>query len=200
MRTNFVLIDFENVQPKDLALLRNGPFKVKVFLGPNQSKIPVTLAAALQSLGSDAEYVILDSVGKNALDFHIAYYVGVLSTQEPTAFLHIISKDTGFDPLLKHLKARKVFAQRSSCIADIPFFKPQLPTTPEAQIEVVVADLIRRKGARPRTRKTLLSTLHALFRKELSEDQLEQLFASLCKRGVVKVDGPKVVYELPVEP
>ena len=64
----------------------------------------------------------------------------------------------------------------------------------------MVADLIRRKAARPRTRKTLLSTLHALFRKELSEDQLEQLFVSLCNRGVLKVDGAKVAYALPVEP
>ena len=39
MRTNFVLIDFENVQPKDLGLLKDGPFIVKLFLGPNQSKI-----------------------------------------------------------------------------------------------------------------------------------------------------------------
>ena len=46
-RTNFVLVDFENVQPKDIGLLKDGPFKVRVFLGPNQSKIPVALAAAL---------------------------------------------------------------------------------------------------------------------------------------------------------
>jgi hypothetical protein len=30
MKTNYVLIDYENVQPKDLALLKEGPFKVKV--------------------------------------------------------------------------------------------------------------------------------------------------------------------------
>jgi len=50
-RTNYVLVDFENVQPKDIGLLKDGPFKVKVFLGPNQSKIPVSLASSLQSLG-----------------------------------------------------------------------------------------------------------------------------------------------------
>jgi len=53
-RTNYVLVDFENVQPKDIGLLKDGPFSVKVFLGPNQSKIPVALAAALQSLGESA--------------------------------------------------------------------------------------------------------------------------------------------------
>jgi hypothetical protein len=198
MRTNFVLVDFENVQPKDLGLLKDGPFKVKVFLGPNQSKVPVALAATLQSLGSNAEYVILETAGNNALDFHIAYYIGILSFEDPTAYFHIISKDSGFDPLIKHLKGRKVFAQRSTSIADIPYFKPALPSTPEVQIEIVVADLIRRKASKPRTQKTLLSTLHALFKKELSEQQLLQLFASLCSRGVVKIEGTKVSYALPL--
>jgi len=101
MTTHFVLIDYENVQPKELGALRGGPFKVKLFLGANQSKIPVALAAALHAL--DAEYLMLESGGSNALDFHIAYYIGVLSVQEPSAQFHIISKDTGFDPLIKHL-------------------------------------------------------------------------------------------------
>jgi hypothetical protein len=200
LRTNFVLVDFENVQPKDLGLLKDGPFRVKVFLGPNQSKVPVALASALQSLGSNAEYVILETAGTNALDFHIAYYIGALSCEDPTAFFHIISKDTGFDPLIKHLKGKKIFAQRSTCIADIPYFKPSLPAAPDAQIEVVVADLIRRKAAKPRTQKTLLSTLHALFKKELSEQQLTQLFASLCSRGIVKVEGTRVSYGLLTQP
>lgn len=199
-RTNYVLVDFENVQPKDIGLLNGGPFKVKIFLGPNQSKIPVALAAALQSLGENAEYIILESAGNNALDFHIAYYIGALSAVAPAAFFHIISKDAGFDPLLKYLKGKKIFAQRSTCIADIPYFKPSLPVTPEAQVEAVIADLVRRKASKPRTKKTLLSTLHALFKKELSEQQLTGLFDALCKRGVVNVEGAKVSYALPIEP
>ncbi|MFN4263329.1 MAG: PIN domain-containing protein [Thioalkalivibrionaceae bacterium] len=199
-RTNYVLVDFENVQPKDIGLLKAGPFKVKVFLGPNQSKIPVSLAAALQSLGESAEYIILETAGNNALDFHIAYYIGFLSAAEPTAFFHIISKDSGFDPLLKYLKGKKIFAHRSTCIADIPYFKPSLPSAPEAQVRAVIDDLVRRKASKPRTQKTLLSTLHALFKKELSEQQLAALFAELCKRGVVKVEGTKVSYALPTEP
>jgi len=98
-RTNYVLVDYENVQPTALAMLRDasrcfamlrdGPCKVKVFLGANQAKIPVALAAALQELGANAEYVLLQSSGSNALDFHIAYYIGVLSAQEPSASFHI---------------------------------------------------------------------------------------------------------------
>lgn len=198
-RTNFVLVDFENVQPKDIGMLKDGPFKVKVFLGPNQAKIPVSLATSLQSLGENAEYIILEQAGCNALDFHIAYYIGVLSSSEPTAFFHVISKDSGFDPLLKYLKGRKILAQRSTCVADIPYFKPALPVAPDAQVAAVITDLIRRKASKPRTQKTLLSTLHALFKKELSEQQLATLFDVLCQRGIIKVEGAKVSYALPTE-
>lgn len=161
---------------------------------PNQSKISVSLAAALQTLGDSAEYIVLETAGHNALDFHISYYIGALSATDPTAFFHVISKDTEFDPLLKYLKGKKIFAERSPCIADIPYFKPVLPAAPEAQVEAVIADLLRRKASKPRTQKTLLSTLNALFKKELSA-----LFAALCKRGIVKVEGAKVSYALPTE-
>jgi hypothetical protein len=107
LRTNYVLIDYENVQPTDLALLCNGPFKTKVFLGANQSKISVALATAIQALGANAEYVVIASSGSNALDFHIAYYIGSLSSEDSTAFFHIISKDAGFDPLPGAWTARR---------------------------------------------------------------------------------------------
>jgi hypothetical protein len=93
-----VLIDYENVQAADLAFLRGGSFKVKVFLGPHQSKVPIGLATELQALGRDAEYIVLKTAGKNALDFHIAHYVGLLSAQEPLAFFHIISRIQGSTP------------------------------------------------------------------------------------------------------
>lgn len=152
----------------------------------------------VQSLGENAEYIVLETAGSNALDFHVAYYIGVLSTAEPTAFFHVISKDTGFDPLLKYLKGKKVFAQRSTNIADIPYFKPSL-AEPESRIDAVVADLVRRKTSRPRTQKTLINSLNSLFKKELSAPQLDELFSELCKRGLVKVDGTKVSYDLPIE-
>ncbi len=200
MRTNFVLVDYENVQPKDIGLLQGGPFKVKVFLGPKQSKVPVTLAEALQPLGANAEYVLLETAGNNAVDFHIAYYVGVLSCEDPTAYFHIISKDSGFDPLIRYLKRRKILVQRSTGIAELPYFKSARPALPEAQVEAAIADLIRRKAAKPRTKKSLISTLHTLFKKELSEQQISQLLAALCTRGIVKVEGTRVSYDLPDAP
>lgn len=201
MRTNYILVDYENVQPKDIGLLQDGPFKVKVFLGPNQAKIPVSLATALQALGTNAEYILLETAGSNALDFHIAYYIGVLATEDLDGFFHIISRDTGFDPLIKHLKGRRIYAQRSLSIAEIPYFKTSVALEGERSVwvDAAVTDLVRRKASKPRTQKTLLSTLNALFRKELSEQQLDELFSDLCGRGLVKLSGTRVTYNLPSE-
>src|SRR5258705_6006839 len=109
---NYVLIDYENVQPKELHLLREGAFRVRIFLGPKQTKIPLHMATALQPLGTNVEYVLLESGGPNALDFHIAFYLGELSRQEPSAHFHMLSKHGGFDPLIKHLYGRGISIQR----------------------------------------------------------------------------------------
>lgn len=195
-RTKIVLVDYENIQPKDIGRLKDGPFKVKVFLGPNQAKISVSLVTALQPLGENVEYIQLDTAGNNALDFHIAYYIGVLSAEEPKPFFHIISKDTGFDPLLKYLKKKKIFAKRFDCITDIKCLKPK----PEDPVDAVIEDLVRRKASKPRTQKTLISTMHAILKEyNLPDQQEKSIFEDLCDRGIVKLDGSKVSYALPTE-
>lgn len=123
MKSNFVMVDFENVQPRNMGLLRGGPFKIKVFLGASQGKISLEMAQALQTFGEDAEYIQVVGNAKDALDFHIAYYIGRLSVENPGASFSIISKDTGFDPLIKHLKSKDIECKRSASIADIPHIK-----------------------------------------------------------------------------
>ena len=195
--TQFVLIDCENVQPKDILLLQGGPFSVKLFLGQNQTKIPVERAAALQRI-SDVEYITLSGAGPNALDFHIAYYLGELWCREPAAHFHIISKDKGFDPLIRHLRDRNIHVQRSACIGEMPCFRPpKLSPTVEAQIKAVIADLEGRKSSKPKKLKTLLGTIDALFEKKTPEAQLRALVDELRERGFIQVDGDKISYRLP---
>lgn len=219
MKTNYILIDYENVQVKSLVLLKGEQFRVRVFLGPKNTKLPVELVLAMQELGERAEYIVLETSGSNALDFHIAYYLGVLAATDPAGFFHIISKDTGFDPLIQHLKARKVFCARSPSIEEMPCFINKVATSPvevneatcEARsnptngrasvnelIKVAVEDLIKRKASKPRTPKTLRSTIHAKCGKELPASDIEAVYEALVKRGYVKVDGQKVTYTLPV--
>ena len=84
MRTNYVLIDYENVQPNSLAGLDAEHFRVLVFVGANQNKLTFEIAAAIQKLGPRAEYVRIAGNGANALDFHIAFHIGQLAAQDPT--------------------------------------------------------------------------------------------------------------------
>ena len=197
MKSNFVLIDYENVQPEAMSALVEEHFNVIVFVGANQAKVSFEVASALQQLGDRAQYIKISGNGSNALDFHIAFYIGELASRHPNAFFHIVSKDTGFDPLIQHLKTRKILAGRSKSVVDIPIVKAASSKSPAERIEIVVADLKRRGAAKPRTVKTLSSTIHAIFQKQLSDEEVTGLVNGLNKKGIVKISGTKVAYSLP---
>ncbi|MDB6046856.1 MAG: hypothetical protein JWM63_5407 [Gammaproteobacteria bacterium] len=192
--TTFVLVDFENIQRISIAVLNGGPFKVKVFLGEHQSSVPLEMARALQRFGSDVEYIQIDGNGKNALDFHIAYYIGRLASENPGASFQIVSKDTGFDPLVRHLKTRGIHCRRSASVTDITSVKPSKQLSTEQMIDAIVVNLAKRKAGKPRTLETLRSTIHALFGKEMLEQELDVLVSQLKSRGVIAVVDGKVSY------
>jgi hypothetical protein len=199
VRTNYVLIDFESVQTKSLELLTHDHFKVIVFVGANQGKLPFELALSLQQLGSRAEYIKISGHGLNALDFHIAYYIGRLAAEEPSAYFHIISKDTGFDPLIQHLRSKKILAGRVNTIADIPVVKASNSKSPQERIAVILARLQQLKASKPRTVKTLSSTIASLFQNHLSEEEVALLIQSLANQSYLEVAGVRVTYSLPTD-
>ena len=194
MRTNYVLIDFENVQPSSLEQLDHDHFKVFVFVGAHQGKVPFELAASLQQLGDRAQYIKISGNGPNALDFHIAYYIGRLAATDPAAYFHIISKDEGFDLLIQHLKTKKIFVGRSTAISEIPFVKVSNSKSSAERIELIRGRLQQLKAAKPRTTKTLSSTIAALFQKQLSNQEVSGLIHELTIQGHVNVSGTKVAY------
>lgn len=198
MRINYVLVDLENVQPDSLDELAHDHFKLLVFVGASQTKLPFDLAASLQRLGARAEYIKISGNGANALDFHIAFYIGQLAAVDPTAYFHIISKDAGFDPLIQHLKAKKIFAGRVRSVSEMPIIKTTSSTATTAdRVDVVLARLQQMKASKPRTVTSLSSTITALFRKQLSEQDVAALLAILEERGHLRVTGTKVSYALP---
>lgn len=197
MRTNYVLIDFESVQPAVLSDLEQDHFKLIVFVGASQTKVPFELAATLQRMGDKANYIKIAGNGPNALDFHIAFYIGRLAAAEPTAYFQIISKDAGFDPLILHLKTQKILASRVTCIEDIPLLKISNSRSPEERLEIVTVKLKQMKMSRPRTVKTLENTIAALFQKQLSDVEVATVIAALGDNGFVAVTDNKVSYSLP---
>ncbi len=194
MRTNYVLIDFESLQPEGLELLAAGPFQVMVFVGAQQHRIPFAFAQGMQRLGTKAEYIKIAGTGPNALDFHIAFHIGRLSERQSDAFFHVISHDTGFDPLIAHLKARGVFSARWEAITDIPHVRAGQCQSTDERLALVLARLTHTKASRPRRRKTLATTINSLFQNRLDASDLQALLDAMVANQYITFNGDAVVY------
>ena len=97
-----VLVDWENVQPKDVDIRALVPdlTHVWIFHGPGQKKV----ATNQQSFGDALTLVPISRSGKNSLDFHLSYYVGYISSRNPSAKFVVIANDQGYGPMLEHAK------------------------------------------------------------------------------------------------
>jgi hypothetical protein len=200
LRTHYVLIDFENVQPKNLELLKGHGFKVILLVGSKQAKISFDVAAAMQSLGADGEYIKIGGNGPNALDFHIAFLMGHISAGNPESYFHVISKDAGFDPLIAYMKTRKIHAQRERDVSDIPLLRISNTKSIPERIEAIISFLKARGMAKPRAVKTLSNSINVLFQRKLNEEEVAKLIDTLVQDGIVVVNGTKVSYQLADEP
>jgi hypothetical protein len=207
VKKTYVLVDYENVQPKDLALLDGQAFEVVVFLGEHQNKIPLELAAALQQRGARGRYVQISGNGRNALDFHIAFHLGELAAKNADASFHVISKDGGFDPLVEYLRAKRIDVRRFESLGALVAPRktarseaaptepaPTEPAPSEDQLAAVITRLISMGPARPRKTKTLASTINAMFGKGLEEAAIQGLIDALARRHEISVKDGKVTY------
>ena len=221
MKTTHVLVDYENVPLRSLPTLNVESCRVHVFLGPNNKKVPAKFAAALQVFGNRAQYVQLEKSSKNALDFHIAFYLGKLAAQHAGDRFQIVSKDTGFDTLLEHLRDEKINAVRvvtlDEAAAATPVPAPPA-TTQKASVQpsgvaakskkpvnyasmstkelakLAWEKLTKRKDKKPGTHKKLISTLTADFAGQLDGQKLSEIVNQLVKSRHLTIDEKKVVY------
>lgn len=210
--TTYILIDHENVPALDCGDIDGQAIKVLVFLGKQTTKLSVGDVKKLMANAGKIRLVEMSGHGKNALDFHLAYYVGRITAEDPRARIHIVSKDTGFDPLIAHLREGGIHAQRS---AAIPKFGPTPKAAPkrksaetgapvptpasapsEALVDRLVTILTNNAKARPRKRKTLVSSVASHF-KQLSTEQVEALIDTLAERGKITIgEQGAVTYHL----
>lgn len=215
MNSHFVLLDFENLQPKSLGSLSSTTTHVRVFAGASQGNVALGLAQALQPLGTNVEYIQIVGSGKDALDFHIAFYIGELAAKHAGATFTIVSKDTGFDPLIKHLVARGIQCKRVASLggsAEAKAAKPKPPAKKAAKsvpepsplaaksmngtvtLSTAITRLKGMNAARPKTMKTLGSSIKSWAKPPLSPAEVDSLLAELRKSKTITVAGTKVSY------
>ena len=199
MPKNYVLIDYENVNNANLGVLVDRPFDVMVFVGANQTKIPIDLAMQMAKLTS-ADYVRISGNGPNALDFHIAFYLGRLAEQESDANFHVVSKDKGFDPLIRHLRSFGTSVHRVGSLSEV-----RLPRTAKTKAEAstldgpigeIVRNLTGRGASKPRRVRTLARTIQSQFQGDMDDDQARSLIAEMRKQGYITVNKEAVSYHL----
>ncbi len=113
-----VLVDWENVQPKEGALRALVPdvTDVWIFHSPNQKVDPESYG----SFGSRVTPVKIARSGKNALDFHLSFYMGYIASRHPDARFVVVSNDKGYGPMLEHAEELGFSARQAAFGASKP--------------------------------------------------------------------------------
>jgi len=82
---------------------------VWLFHGPNQKNI----GRGYETFGERVTPVRIARTGKNALDFHLAFYMGYIAAKHPGSRLVVLSNDKGYGPMLEHAKELGFVASQS---------------------------------------------------------------------------------------
>lgn len=188
---NIILIDYENLQVKNLDDVYHLDVDVYVFRGPTQNKLPAELIESAQKFGSRITWIKTSRQGHNALDFHIAYFVGQIVQSDPKVFFHIVSKDDGFDALIDFMKERKLFIDRVESIDDIPLVKKMKAI--ESDPVAFIRDRILNVSS-PSRQKTLRTAIAKWLEKD-NEKFINGVVESLKKEKFLEIDAQgKVTY------
>ncbi len=120
MLENHVFVDFDNVTiPQSVPdFVRKKNLTITILVGPQKKNLDTALVAQLQEVPATVQLIRLEIAGKNAVDFALAFYAGRTAVDHPAGFIHLISRDKGFDPLIGHLRGRGVKAVRHISFAE----------------------------------------------------------------------------------
>jgi hypothetical protein len=199
---NHVFVDFENVQQIDVSVIGTKSVNFTLLLGAKQTKMDAGLVEKLMVHAASVQLVRLASSGKNALDFTLAYYVGRTVSADPAAYIHIVSKDTGFDPLVEHLRSRHIHAHRHDSFATLTFSGTAKATNVASKAELAgqeeplnrVREQLRKNVAnRPKKKKTLLSHLKSHLGKDATDAGAAGMLEKLQKAGDLHIDDKDTV-------
>lgn len=191
MSETVLLVDYENVQEIDLAKVASH-VAVRIFIGASQARVPTVLFQQALERGGETKVERIDGAASNALDFHIAFYLGEYFAQRPTAKYVILSGDKGFDPLLRHLSARGCSCRRITTLSQL-----------DAHGHVAHEDKYKRvmewlgkvdKKARPRKRKTLAAHISSHYQNKIQASEVNALIDRLIEERQVADSGTALTY------
>ena len=184
-----LFVDLENVQKLDLAAVP-ADARVMIFYGLTQKSLPEELVVQAQPLGGRLKWVRISGQGPNALDFHIAFYLGQQLTRNPGSECVILSRDTGFDPLVRHLASLGHACRRVTILKDA--FSVQSAGTSDSFSRLIA--LLRKEKSRPSKLKGLTGKVRSWFSK-LPDAERETLIRRLFSESYVQESGASLIYK-----
>jgi hypothetical protein len=201
-----LLVDYENIGKIDLGAIPAG-VGVLFFFGASQKSVPKEFLKAALKLGERFVPVDIEGQGKNALDFHVAYYLGEYLTRSPELDCAILSRDKGFDVLVRHLVGRGFSVRHVGTVAEC-FPPPKTAERPAARratrtrtpaADAPLARALKRlaglaSSKRPHRRRGLVAELHSHLAKKLTESEVEALVDQLAAAGKLTDTDGRISY------
>ncbi len=192
MNSKLLLVDFENVHQVDLARL-DEHFNVIIFVGLVQKTIPIELVMSAQKLGSRVDWQRVEGNGSNALDFYIACHLGRVLEKSPTQHCIVLSKDKGFDPLLRHLNKNGLKCKRINSLLEL---EPESAAAEEPNYKRVLDQLGKtEKKLRPRKRTTLSTYISFVFQNNIPQADVDRIIDIFFANKLISEANNRIIYE-----
>lgn len=197
IRMNYIFVDYENVQEVDLDLIAGKAVKVFLVVGQRRKTLPSLLARQIHQYHDQVTWIESEGATNNALDLVLAYHVGLQAKADPKGYFHILARDKDYDALIKHLRANSLLASRDDEFARIPVLVAMTRLSLEDRVKWVVERFQKNKASRPKRMKSLLTTIRLFCRKELSDEEVQQIVTALVARKLIELTPQgEVVYRL----
>ncbi len=191
-----LLIDIENCPTQIHQLQENLERYCQVIICYAQSwaKVPLDWLMPLNTMINEGKLKIfkMPNSGKNATDFGISFYAGVLTQQlQQQVKFEIASNDKDLDHVINLLKSQGRSAER------IGIKKEEQQIIDKSSAIVSLAKtycehLITHSKTRPAKKNTLLKSMKNKFKDDLKSEAIMQL---LTTHGAIKIVGEKVSYD-----
>jgi hypothetical protein len=191
-RTQYIFIDYENVSESDLSRVSGKPVRVFMILGTRHKKLPTSLFLFAQDHPEQLRIIQTPVDGRNALDFVLTLELGRSFASDPAGYFHIVSKDTDFDSVIRHLKSETKLIARHASLAEIPALR-----TTEERIARIKDELADETKSRPSTRKTLENKIQSAFENKAEPEFIEKTIKSLIQAGLLDfTETDKILYKV----
>lgn len=207
--SHHVFVDFENIQAIDLGAIGERSVEVTLLLGKTQKRLEVGLVQQIRQHAAQVRLIEMNASGRNALDFALAYYLGMAAANDPAGSFHIISRDKDFDPLIAHLRRANLKISRHDAFsvqailaedkpgaaAAKPGAAADKPVVAADKVAITANRLKRSTTNRPARKSTLLSHIKAQFQGQLADNEAGEIVDTLAGRGIIGIDAKgKVSY------